>query len=85
MICEAAVETLPGLGRVKILASEVTNGDGLGGCEWCGLEKGEHVLGWRCFTSDGNQGVYGVVDKNLWPIIIGEQRRRSTPKLMLAG
>lgn len=85
MICEAAADTLPGLGRVKILAHDVTSGDGIGACEWRGLESGEHVLGWRCYLSDGNQGVYGVVDKTLWPIIISDQRRRSVPRLMLAG
>ncbi len=85
VICEAAAERVPGISRVKIRAHEVTDGDGLGKCEWRRLEKGEHVLGWRCFLADGNQGVYGIVDKDLWPIIVGEQRRRSTPRLKVAG
>lgn len=38
------------------------------------LEKNEYVLAWRSEYAGGGktvrQGVYGVVDKNLWPIIM---------------
>lgn len=80
MICEHAAEHLPGLGYAKVKAAEVTCESGLFPKGWVKLEKNEYVLAWRCeFAAGGKtvrQGVYGVVDKNLWPIIVGTKGRR---------
>ena len=82
MICEHAAEILPGLGYAKIRAHEVTNGDGIAGCTWHKLTEGQYVLGWRSQLHEGT-GVYGVVDRNLVPIIIGTHGRKGSPKLKL--
>ena len=86
MICEAALERLPGLGRVKLRAYAVTSGDGISKCDWYHLAKGEYVLGWRCATRHG-QGVYGVLDRELWPIVVGGEGRgrRGIPILKVVG
>lgn len=85
MICEAAAERLPGLGYGKIRAHEVTDGDGLVKCDWRRLKEGEHVLGWRCLAHNGSESVYGVVDNQGWPVVIGKHGRKGAPKLQLVG
>lgn len=87
MICEGAAEMLPGKGYAKIRAREVTDGDGLSHCEWRKVEeqRGEYVLGWRSVTFGGEVGVYGVVDRLGWPIIVGTHGRKASPKLVLVG
>lgn len=82
MICETAAERLPGMGYAKIRAHEITDGDGIAGCTWCRLKEGQYVLGWRSQTSD-TIGVYGVIDRELMPIIIGTHGRKGSPKLKL--
>lgn len=84
MICEAAAEMVPGLGFVKVRAHEVTDGDGIAICEWRRLSKGEYVMGWRCMISTGEEAVYGIVDKEGWPIVVGENGRKGVPRLKIA-
>lgn len=86
MICEHAADVVPGLGFVKIRAHEVTPESGLFPQGWRRLENEEYVLGWRVerVTSGRNvvQGVYGVVDDDLWPIVVGQRgRMRGSPRL----
>ncbi len=80
MICEYAAEQLPGLDYAKVKTAEVTSESDLFPKGWVNLEKNEYVLGWRCkFAAGGKnfqQGVYGILDKNLWPIIVGSKGRR---------
>jgi hypothetical protein len=88
MLCEPATEILPGLGFVKIKAHEITEGDGIAKCSWYRLQEGEYVLGWRCHRGDSasqGQGVYGVVDKNGCPIVVGKQGRKGAPTLRVVG
>lgn len=84
MICEAAAERLPGTGYAKVRAHEVTSGDGIGKCEWRRLGANEFVLGWSCYSGDGDIGVYGVVDTDCWPIIVGTNYLRRKPRLKVA-
>lgn len=86
MICEHAAEAIPGLGYAKIRAHEVTPESGLFPQGWRRLESEEYVLGWRVERVTAGrtvvQGVYGVVDDDLWPIVIGQRGRvRSSPRL----
>lgn len=84
MICEPAAKILPGLGYAKIRAHEVTDDDGIACCRWYKLLEGQYVLGWRCYSSGYiGQGVYGIVDRNGCPIVIGNFGRKGAPKLQV--
>ena len=85
MVCESATDMIHGLGFVKIKAFEVTNGDGVNKCEWRRLLDSEHVQGWRCETNNGAEGVYGVIDRNGWPIIVGTHGRKAAPRLKVVN
>ena len=83
MICEPAARLLPGLGYAKIRAVEITDGDGVSLCRWRRLQAGEHVLGWRSLAHSTQPGIYGVVDRDGWPLVVGDRGRKGAPTLVL--
>ena len=71
---------------VRHVPYEVTPESGLFPQGWRRLENEEYVLGWRVERVTAGrtleQAVYGVVDDDLWPIVIGQRGRvRSSPRL----
>ena len=86
MICEHAAEKLPGLGYVKIKVHEVSPDTDPFPKNWRRLEPAEYVLGWRVQTigSDrsSDQAVYGIVDDNLWPVVVGTRGRKGAPRAL---
>lgn len=79
-----------GLGYGKILAHEVTQGDGLVGGQWYRLAPGEYVLGWRSnrelFGGHIEVGIHGLLSDDGWPVVMGPSGRAvlnpQKPKLM---
>lgn len=76
LICKAGINSMPDGGYVKILAVEVTNGDGYTYGEWRPVERNQVVLGFRVLHKRRDQalwGVYGVVGNDGWPVVVEDK------------
>lgn len=70
-ICKKGARTLSWARPGKLIASAVTNGDGL--CsEWRELKKDQHVLAMIVQIDTDTFGAFAVVDQDCWPIVRSE-------------
>lgn len=68
----------------KIAGNEVSSDDGGLGSVWHPVGREEFVLGWmieRYIKGQIIPGVYGVVDKNGWPVVMPKEPGPTTRKL----
>lgn len=86
LICKAGINSMPDGGYVKIIAVEVTNGDGQTYGEWRKVGHKEVVLGFRVLhklRGQASWGIYGVVGNDGWPIVI-EDKSYKDPEIKKA-
>ena len=76
-ICKAGARMLPSARAGRLIASSITNGDGV--CsEWRELASDQYVVCMLLQIGDAHQfGAFGVVDLDGWPIV----RNDDAPKL----
>lgn len=82
-LCVPATKQIIGK-PAKIAGNEVTRDDGGLGSVWHPVGKEEFVLGWiiERYTKDRMiPGVYGVVNKNSWPVVMPKEPRPTSRKL----
>lgn len=76
LICKHGVNLLPDGAYAKMIAKEVTNGDGKSFGEWRRLREDEFVLAWRVqHKANGNLawGIYGIIGADGWPIVMTDK------------
>lgn len=65
----------------KMLAAEVTNGDGFTYGDWVRVEENQFVLTWRVPSiSEGRWGIFGVVDNSGWPVVMTDKNYKPPRK-----
>lgn len=79
-VCEAGAEMIDYIKYGAMKAGDVTNGQGIGSRDWRALAGNEYVVVIITRVQRG-YAVFGVVDKNGWPIIKSDDK----PKLKLVG
>lgn len=86
LICRAGINLMPDGAYAKMMAVEVTNGDGRTYGEWRSVEQNQVVLAWRVLhkaRGHASWGVYGVVDNQGWPIVV-EDKSYKDPEIKKA-
>lgn len=84
-ICRHGINLLSDGSYAKMIAVEVSNGDGNHG-DWRRVEDNQVALVWRVLHSKRgfkNWGVYGIVDAEGWPIVVTDKNYKE-PKIKKA-
>jgi len=76
-ICSAGCRKLTSGRRGKLVATAITNGDGLV-CDWRDLGDRDYVVGWLMHLNDHNFGAFALVDRDGWPLVRSEDSPRLT-------
>lgn len=80
-ICKSGIAHMTEGAYAKMLAAEVTNGDGFTYGDWVRVEENQFVLTWRVPSiSEGRWGIFGVVDNSGWPVVMTDKNYKPPRK-----